>query len=486
VKRFLPHVLAGGPALLVLGLFFSGHLRVFKEGPKDPVERTAEGPSAELPNDHPVSNRPPPSKDRYQVFLEPLTWGQAKRRCEELGGRLATILTEQEHDFVVSLLPAEPRLRQSFWIGLSFDGGRQRWTWGSGDVARAVRWSNGRSNAPPRPGAVAALAADPEGSRGGAWSEWESDQKVYESTAGFVCEWDQPGPSHKGPAGAANFCGRRYAYFRDKLTWFMAKSRCETMGGHLATISGKEENDFVASLLPQERDRETQYWIGLSDESRRRAWAWVTSEEFAYRNWREGEPNNAGGTEEYVAMTAGPVRALQGTWNDLEGPHRTHDVVVGYICEWEDGADASGTGRDRKAPPVYTNNGRRYALIHDGVTWSQAKAGCEKRGGRLLVLRSKEEWEFIVSKVMPAPTHQAFYWVGATDAEQEGDWRWSGGGKPGYFKWLPGEPNNFGRREHYGAILASPERERHGCLNDFEGPHQVHDLVIGYLCEFDP
>jgi hypothetical protein len=61
-----------------------------------------------------------------------------------------------------------------------------------------------------------------------------------------------------------------------------------------------------------------------------------------------------------------------------------------------------------------------------------------------------------IQEVMAAVTEGA-YWVGATDAAQEGTWRWvdgttfwSNGAALGYSNWISatGEPNNVGGIEH--------------------------------------
>lgn len=457
------------------------------------VEETASGgsrpaPAAPSSVDRSSRPRPPPSAQRYRVITEQLTWSQARQRCEELGGHLATLMTEEESQFVASLLPSGADPGSTYWIGLMLDRQRGCWRWITGDVAKTMLWAKGA----PSDTAVGSFAALSEDGR---WVDLESGQKLYSKIAGFLCEWDEaPTATGASPAGAASFRGHRYAYFRERLTWFWAKTRCEQVGGHLVSISSKEENEFVASLLPRGRDYDTFYWIGLVDASRKRSWAWTTGEPFSYQDWRPGEPNNGGGNECYVAMTSSPDGSVHGTWNDFEGPHRSHEIIVGFVCEW-DGPNPPAAGipvvqqddilvKVGAPVPLHKFQGHRFALLTESVTWSQAEAKCREWGGQLLTAASKEEWDFILSRVLPQSPVQSYYWIGLRDTEKQGEWCWITGGKPDFIQWLPGEPNNFEGKEHYAAIFASSDPLQHGRLNDLEGPDCVHDVVVGYICKF--
>jgi hypothetical protein len=116
------------------------------------------------------------------------------------------------------------------------------------------------------------------------------------------------------------------------MSWTAVKAYCESIGGHLATITSAAEQAAVYELV--KKGDKNMYWIGgyrYDDEL-----LWVTGEPWRYSNWDTGEPNNAGGVENYVQMYR-----ESGKWND--GENRGDPLFsywslenTGFICEWDD------------------------------------------------------------------------------------------------------------------------------------------------------
>lgn len=120
------------------------------------------------------------------------------------------------------------------------------------------------------------------------------------------------------------------------ISWIKAKETCEKLGGHLVTITSKEEQDFIIkNLLPY--GRKYMYWIGGDDISGK--WKWLTNEGFEYTNWNDN--NSPKINENYLQMyratkdgfTAGKWKA-QDCFGTKDGTK--YDIkYAGYICEWE-------------------------------------------------------------------------------------------------------------------------------------------------------
>jgi hypothetical protein len=63
------------------------------------------------------------------------------------------------------------------------------------------------------------------------------------------------------PRGYKKFGDNCYLFSLDKATYDVAEKACEALGGELACVESKEENDFLTSNLQAKQD----YWIGFHD-----------------------------------------------------------------------------------------------------------------------------------------------------------------------------------------------------------------------------
>src|SRR5699024_2711257 len=89
------------------------------------------------------------------------------------------------------------------------------------------------------------------------------------------------------PQDAATFNGHSYYCYEEELSWKDAQNACETMGGHLATITSEEESMFIIDLI-QSGDKYA-YWLGGTDEKEEGVWKWITNEAWSYENWISGQ-----------------------------------------------------------------------------------------------------------------------------------------------------------------------------------------------------
>ena len=157
------------------------------------------------------------------------------------------------------------------------------------------------------------------------------------------------------PAEAVEFNGHYYLVVDDPMYWSEAKTACEDRGGHLITITSKDEQKFVRKLV-EESGTSKHYWLGATDNDDEGIWEWVTGEEMEYTHWCRHQPNNNSDDDpmgqDYMELQV--TRGDQGdseymTWNDIcesgvshvngesheEAPDYCSTKYFGYICEWD-------------------------------------------------------------------------------------------------------------------------------------------------------
>lgn len=131
--------------------------------------------------------------------------------------------------------------------------------------------------------------------------------------------------------------GHYYQVFDKGLNWNDAKAYCESVGGHLVTITSENEQQFVKSILSK---TQTYNWLGGYKNNGK--WEWITSEEWDYTNWGIGEPNN------YLNRGENCLLMIDnGTWNDQLSTGDTTGIGledISFICEWESKDDIHYNG----------------------------------------------------------------------------------------------------------------------------------------------
>ena len=129
---------------------------------------------------------------------------------------------------------------------------------------------------------------------------------------------------------------------------------------------------------------------------------------------------------------------------------------------YEEG-DAGRSGVD-----TVSYNGHEYALVA-GKAWRDAQDLCEELGGYLACVETQEELEFLGSELLASKglhggsrldhLHTTnIFWVGATDALEEGSWRWVSGAKVNddlFFRDVEKypQPTNFHWGEHHAGFV---------------------------------
>jgi len=125
----------------------------------------------------------------YKVFPTPVEFLAAKQRCEEMGGHLVTITSEEEQKFITGLIRHQ---NKDFWLGIRVS--KKGWK----NKKLRASWVTGE-----RMDFEHASFTLDKGSRyclKGASGRW--DATSFHLPLGFICEWDNAAPGAKPEAVA--------------------------------------------------------------------------------------------------------------------------------------------------------------------------------------------------------------------------------------------------------------------------------------------
>uniref|UniRef100_A0A3B1K4M0 C-type lectin domain-containing protein n=1 Tax=Astyanax mexicanus TaxID=7994 RepID=A0A3B1K4M0_ASTMX len=82
-----------------------------------------------------------------------------------------------------------------------------------------------------------------------------------------------------------------------------------------------------------------------------------------------------------------------------------------------------------------------YYISTEKKSWSGSREDCRRKGADLVIINSREEQEFVDSLSV---CKDAAVFIGLTDQDTEGIWKWVDGSEPTTLYWMSGQPNNGG------------------------------------------
>lgn len=146
----------------------------------------------------------------------------------------------------------------------------------------------------------------------------------------FLDNTTLPTPEKDIPSDALEFNGHHYKIYVDACdSWEEAKEYCENLGGHLAVISSKEENDALFSYVISSGNKNA--YFGYSDNQEEGNWYW-SGDNSSYTNWHKNEPNSERSNEDFAMFY---WKYSDGTWNDGNFGQGTVSDDRNFICEWD-------------------------------------------------------------------------------------------------------------------------------------------------------
>ncbi|MEI6950289.1 SpoIID/LytB domain-containing protein [Paraflavisolibacter sp. H34] len=121
-------------------------------------------------------------------------------------------------------------------------------------------------------------------------------------------------------------------YLSDKdYSWPMARNISGKLGGkkaqgHLATLTSREENNFVFQRI---KGKGISPWLGLYNTGKPGKFRWISGKKVNYKNWADGQPDNKGASKGRVQEPFVQMLDSNGKWND-----RRNDSLP-FLSEFE-------------------------------------------------------------------------------------------------------------------------------------------------------
>ncbi|KAK7143322.1 hypothetical protein R3I93_014469 [Phoxinus phoxinus] len=324
---------------------------------------------------------------QYHFVNESKTWTEAQRYCRQNYTDLATIDNMGEMNRLFKTL------RRTYygkaWIGLYDD--LNNWKWSLDNATSLGGFKSWYVEQPVNSGGQSLCVYMSYYS--GVWREIP----CY-NTRQFIC--------YDGRVNAST----SYVFVNQYKTWPEAQNYCRENHTDLVSIRNETENLKLRSLFGYYSD----IWIGLY---RTRSWSDQSNSSFS--NWKIGQPDNAGNSENCTAVSFRD----SGNWTD-----ENCNIALAFICY---SALASS---------------REYHFVNESKTWTEAQRYCKQNYTDLATIDNMEEMNSLINTVNGSYNGSA--WIGQYD--DVNSWRWSlqnndfyQEGERDFRNWYH-EPNNAG------------------------------------------
>lgn len=246
----------------------------------------------------------------YSLYNDVMTWNEAKIQCENMGGHLVTVTSEEEQSVIEELV--KDSFCSWYFMGASNTENGVDYKWVTGESFDYTNWKNGS------PDNVNENYLMATRNLNGGWQDTTVDG--YSCLVGFICEVET---GQILPQETVYYNGHTYELYDEVLTWEDAEEFAKLKGGYLTAVTSKDENEFIYSLT--QKGEQYYYWLGGKGDSKE-GYTWSNNENFKYSNWADGEPNNSNFVEHYLMQYKNSSE-----WNDSSNFRNS----IGFVIEYD-------------------------------------------------------------------------------------------------------------------------------------------------------
>jgi len=363
----------------------------------------------------------------FTCFGTPTTWHVAHNTCKSKGLHLASIHNKNTHYTILRHFPQCSR----GWIGLTDDVEEGTWAWSDGTKYDYKNWNKGEPN------------------------NWAGNEDYVQMGR---TGWNDMGTNHKLPFICSNsrpvHRGREVA--RGKPT----KQSSTGYGGvSKLAVDGNTNGNYGKAHTCTHTNNEAGYWqVDLGKmypidhinvyhrtdccQDRAKNAKVIVS---PTSNWNSGivcqdlqtivKRGQAGDHRNPETIEC---RGAKGRYVTIKKDKDHPNFLT--LCEVKVYAT-----RSTKAVPSIKVNGVKYTCHSEKRNWRGARRMCHRKRGHLASIHSKTTHDAILRRFPQCSKG----WIGLTDGEKEGTFRWSDGSPFDYKNWNKGEPNDYNKKEDF-------------------------------------
>ncbi len=130
----------------------------------------------------------------------------------------------------------------------------------------------------------------------------------------------------------SNAANGHYYTLLSPATWTWSERAAAALGGHLASIANRAEQDWVYNSFSTYNGTNRLLWIGLNDVATEGRFVWSSTEPVPFTNWAPGEPNNVNGNENFTAIYE-PGHTYASRWNDFGERITSDNLPINGVVE---------------------------------------------------------------------------------------------------------------------------------------------------------
>ncbi|XP_028283775.1 macrophage mannose receptor 1-like [Parambassis ranga] len=381
------------------------------------------------------------------------TWDGARKKCQQMGGNLASISSRHVQVFLMSQMADAPTT--DLWIGLHNLHGQLQWTDGQPKTylntgREAIRhiWYRRYHfyiNRRPEAGDCTVLNTNPLLGIG----KWIP--KPCSDTNGFVClrNVDSSLPDSSEPATPTSYIkilNDSIKVVPQQMSWDAAKMHCEGDGANLVTLRNKWTQAYVELLA---LNLKAPLWIGLNKAQTNGYFRYVDGWHMSVTQWGNNEPSTDRACV-YVDVdgkwkTANCNQTISSVCMKSTDVPPTETSVFPGVCPND--PDLRKIGENYVWLPF---NNYCYMFFTSEKSWADASASCVVHGGMLASIEDPTEQKFIQSHVKVYEDTYTSFWIGLFNTHK-GEWLWLDKTVMDYTNWGESQP---GVSKHGGIVTS--------------------------------